>query len=165
MAEQHNDPASPACAAHELSDAYLGYAPPEEILASLNELLEAERAGVKVAHESSQQAEGPLRDFLEGVRQDEGHWCTMLAGEIKTLGGTPSTTVGAFHGKAMAIADITARLSFLNKGQAWVAKRIESLTPRIASVKLRTKLREMLDGHTTNIARTNDVISAKSDSR
>lgn len=160
MGDQHNDPASPACALHELDDAYLGYATPAEILAALNELLEAERAGVKVAHDSAAAVtDDTLRDFLEQVKHDEAHWCTMLAGEIKALGGTPSHTVGAFHGKAMAIADLKQRLAFLNKGQAWVARRIEGLTPRIASVDLRAKLRAMLEGHHANIKLTNDIIA------
>lgn len=155
-----NEPASPACAAHELSDSYLGYALPDEILTALNELLEAERAGVKVAHDSAGDVtDTALRDLLAQVKHDEAHWCAMLAGEIKALGGTPSATVGAFHGKAMAIADLNQRLAFLNKGQAWVARRIEALTPRIAAVELRTKLREMLDGHHANIALTNDAIA------
>ncbi len=159
MGDPDNEPSSPACALHELDDAYLGYAATEEILACLNELLEAERAGVKVAHESAQNA-GPLRAFLEHVREDEGHWCQMLAGEIKALGGAPSTAVGAFHGKAMAIADLTQRLVFLNKGQAWVARRIAGIVPRIRSVELRQNLKAMLEGHEANIIRTEEIIAA-----
>jgi nitronate monooxygenase len=30
--------------------------------------------------------------------------------------------VGAFYGKAMAIADLSERVAFLNRGQGWVAK-------------------------------------------
>ena len=40
---------SPPCFLHELDPSYLGYADRDEVLGLLNELLEAERAGAKVA--------------------------------------------------------------------------------------------------------------------
>ena len=43
-----NEPSSPACSMHEADDAYMGYAGRKELTAILTELLEAERAGVRV---------------------------------------------------------------------------------------------------------------------
>jgi hypothetical protein len=154
-----DEPSSSPCALHELDDTFLGYAPPAEVIAALNELLEAERAGVKVAHDSAVTApDDAARALLEDVKRDEAQWCTMLSAEIKQLGGAPSHTVGAFHGKAMAIADLRERLVFLNKGQAWVARRIAKLLPRLRPGALHTNLSKMLEGHETNIARTDDFI-------
>ncbi len=45
IADDKQDPSSPACLAHEADDTYMGFASPEEIAASLKELAEAERAG------------------------------------------------------------------------------------------------------------------------
>jgi len=48
-----SEPSSPACSMHEADDAYMGYAGKEKLTAILTELLEEERAGVRVAHESA----------------------------------------------------------------------------------------------------------------
>ena len=47
------EPSSPACSMHEADDSYMGYAGKGELTAILTELLEAERAGVRVTHESA----------------------------------------------------------------------------------------------------------------
>ena len=52
MSNDHPEPSSPACLAHEADDAYMGYATTDELAAFLNELLEAERAGTGVALKS-----------------------------------------------------------------------------------------------------------------
>ena len=50
---------------HEADDAYMGYAGKEELTAILTELLEAERAGVRVTHESALTARGgPLGELM-----------------------------------------------------------------------------------------------------
>jgi hypothetical protein len=54
--------ASPVCYARETSDLYAGYATREELLAFLNELLEAERAIVR-----------KLREILPRIRDDAMH--------------------------------------------------------------------------------------------
>jgi len=45
--EPRNEYASPACSMHEADDRYMGYAGLTEIVAFLQELLEAERAGAR----------------------------------------------------------------------------------------------------------------------
>jgi len=81
---------SPACSMSEADDVYMGYAGKAELLALLNELLEAERAGARVALESARAApEGPIRALLDLVHHDEGRWCAMLLGHIKARGETP----------------------------------------------------------------------------
>jgi len=59
---------SPACSMHQADDAYMGYAGKEELTAILTELLEAERAGVRVAHESALTARGgPLGKLMRAI--------------------------------------------------------------------------------------------------
>ena len=46
-------PSSPVCAADAGSDAYMNRVEPAELVAFLNQLLEAERAGTRVARSAS----------------------------------------------------------------------------------------------------------------
>jgi len=153
------EPSSPVCYAADADDAYMGYAPRDEVLAALNELLEAERAGARVALASAKAAAGPDHAALmQAVRADEAHWCAMLSHQIRRLGGTPSRRTGAFHGKAMAIADPRERLAFLNRGQAWVVRKLDALTPRVRDDALHADLRAMAQKHRDNIERADEYL-------
>ncbi len=130
----------------------MGYADREEILAALNELLEAERAGTRVALGSTKAMQSAsYADLIRLVQRDEANWCAMLTRQIQRLGGTPSGHTGAFHEKAMAIADPLERLVFLNRGQGWVVRRLEKLMPRVRDDALHEDLREMAANHRENI--------------
>lgn len=154
-----NEPMSPVCFANEASKAYRGIAETAEIVARLDELLEAERAGALVAFETAAEVTDQGRSDLIGViHRDEGRWCSMLARELRRLGAPRSRNVGAFHGKAMAIADIDERLSFLNRGQAWVVRRLEDLLPRLEEGQLRANLTDMRDAHLRNIEATRRLL-------
>lgn len=156
-----NEPSSPVCYGAQADDAYMGYAPRDEILAALNELLEAERAGARVALASARsEVDFTYRDLMLAVRSDEARWCAMLSGQIKRLGGTPSRKTGGFYAKALAIPGALDRLAFLNRGQGWVVRKLEALTPRIRDDVLHADLREMLDSHRTNIDRACTVLEA-----
>lgn len=84
---------------------------------------------------------------------DEVRWCSMLMRNIQALEGTPSSATGVFWGKAMAIPDLEQRLSFLNRGQAWVVRRLEALIPRVEDAQVRSDLAIMLEAHHRNIER------------
>ena len=145
-------PSSPVCYAAEASDTYMGYADRDEILSALNELLEAERAGALVA--SSSRHEAPLASYsalMQDVGRDEAHWCAMLTRQIQRLSGSPSRKTGAFFEKAMAISDPLERLVFLNRGQAWVVRKLEKLLPRIRNDALHADLKAMEEKHRVNI--------------
>ena len=148
------DRASPVCYGAEADDRYMGYADRDELLAALNELLEAERAGARVTLKSAAAAQDPrLAALMKAIQHDEARWCAMLSGEIKRLGGTPSRRGGAFFGKAMAIADPLERLAFLNRGQGWVVRKLAALLPRVRDDALHAALDEMRRSHVENIAR------------
>lgn len=162
-----NRPSSPVCYAAEASDAYMNYADRDDILAALNELLEAERAGARVAMESGKSMDlVAYRELVQLVRKDEVRWCAMLTRHIRRLGGFPSRKTGAFHGKATAIAEPLERLAFLNRGQAWVVRKLQKLLPRIRDHALYADLKEMADRHRANIDSTeaflNDHITPSS---
>lgn len=149
---------SPACSMQEADDAYMGFAGKAELIAFLNELLEAERAGARVTLESAREAgTGPLADLLSSIQKDEARWCAMLHGAIRALGGEPSTQMGAFHGKAMAIAGLHERVAFLNRGQGWVVRKLREFLPRVRDDALHSNLSEMLRSHEVNIERAGSV--------
>ena len=155
------EPSSPVCYAGDADDVYMGYAGRDEILAGLNELLEAERAGAKVALASARMPGLPSYiGLMRQIRSDEAKWCAMLSREIKRLAATPSRKTGAFYGKALAIPDPAERLAFLNRGQAWVVRKLEALLPRIRHDLLHEALREMLESHRANIAVAEDELAS-----
>jgi uncharacterized protein DUF6306 len=149
---------SPACSMHEATDAYMGYADRDELIAFLNEMLEAERAGARVTLRSARTTSvGPIATLLWAIQRDEARWCGMLAGQLRGLGAEPSSNVGAFYGKAMAIADLGERIAFLNRGQGWVARKVREMLPRVRDDGLHKALAEMLASHEANIALANEV--------
>ena len=151
---------SPACSMHEADDTYMGYADKDELVTLLNKLLEAERAGARVTLESARAADsGPIAELMRTIQRDEAHWCAMLFGHIKALGGTPSPRVGNFHGKAMAIVDLGERIIFLNRGQSWVVRKLREMLSRVRDNRLHTDLTEMLRSHEANISLAADVAS------
>lgn len=126
----------------------------DEVLEALNELLEAERAGARVAMETAREIPpSALASLVQDIHKDEVRWCGMLMRTINGLEGTPSSVTGAFWGKAMAIPDLEQRLSFLNRGQAWVVRRLSALIPRIQDAQVRADLAAMLQAHHVNIER------------
>lgn len=158
-----DDPAiesnSPACAMHEADDAYMGYAGKDELIAFLNELLEAERAGARVTLESAgATGNGPLAALLQTIQRDEARWCAMLLGHLKALGAAPSWKTGAFYGKAMALADLGERVAFLNRGQGWVVRKLREMLPRLRDERLHGDIAEMLRAHEANIALASNVM-------
>lgn len=143
----------------EVSDSNPAQVGKEELTAYLNELLEAERAGARVTLESTRAAQTPeLKDLLRNIQRDEARWCAMLAGHLKLLGEKPTTKTGAFHDKAMAIADLRERIVFLNRGQGWVVRKLRDMLPRLQNDRLHADLAEMLRSHEINIALANEAM-------
>lgn len=161
-----NELSSSPCYGKDADDGYMGYAPRDELLPALNELLEAERAGARVALASKKTAQDSSISELMGiVHADEAHWCAMLTRHIRRLGGTPSRKTGAFHTKAMKIEDIVARTAFLNRGQSWVVRKLEVLIPRIRDDMLHADLRDMAERHRVNIGLAEEKLRAAGASR
>lgn len=132
-----------------------------ELVPLLNELLEAERAGARVTLESARTADASIAALMMTVHRDEARWCAMLLRHIKAVGGMPSSKVGDFHGKAMAIADLGERVTFLNRGQGWVVRKLRDLLARLPDGALRADLTEMLRSHEANIALANEAMAQR----
>lgn len=129
-----------------------------EIVATLNELLEAERAGARVTLETARQSRHPtIVELMQHIQQDEARWCAMLLRQIRALGGTASPRMGAFYEKAMAIEDIAERITFLNRGQGWVVRKLRELIPKVEDASLSADLHHMLSSHVANITLANST--------
>jgi hypothetical protein len=143
---------SPVCWAGQAEGTYMGYLSRDELIAFLNELLEAERAGSRVTLESAVQASDPAtKSLLGAIQRDEAKWCGVLMKAIHAAEGEASKQTGAFHAKAMAIADLSERMAFLNRGQGWVVRKLRETLPKIRDDALHQDLSEMLSRHEQNI--------------
>ena len=130
----------------------------DELVASLNELLEAERAGARVTLETARQSRHPtIVELMQHIQHDEARWCAMLLRQIKELGGKASPRMGAFYEKAMAIDDIAERITFLNRGQGWVVRKLRELIPKVQDASLSADLHHMLSSHVANITLANST--------
>ena len=153
--------AAPSRPADTVHDTPLADANRVEQLASLNELLEAERAGARVTSQTAAEIAAPhLKELVAGIRRDEAHWCDVLTKAIRSLDATPSRRTGAFYEKAMAITDLQQRMAFLNRGQGWVVRKLHALLPGIDDARICNDLAAMLASHEENIRRVEAELSA-----
>ncbi len=131
-----------------------------ELLAALNELLEAERAGARVAREMAAALADadPWHARVTDIQRDELRWCRMLMDLIHDLGATPSALTGDFHAKVMALPLLTERLRLLNRGQAWVVRRLDALLALQIPTQVRSGLQAMKDAHADQIARVEQAL-------
>jgi hypothetical protein len=120
--------------------------------AFLNTLLEAERAGARLL--SAYLDELTPGSFMwKGIREvqlDESRNCSVLIHLLLEAEATPTSAVGSFYGKGLAIHGWRDRLQFLNRGQAWVANQLAAALPRVPE-GARPVLQAMLDSHVANI--------------
>jgi Domain of unknown function (DUF6306) len=118
----------------------------------LNELLEAERAGVETLSRLFPQASSPeMQRLFEGVRNDEAWACAGLVRSIEALGGVASGKTGDFAEKVMSESPLAARLRLLNRGQGWVVKRLDGLLGDAHPTSVTAFLHEMRKRHIGNI--------------
>lgn len=118
----------------------------------LNELLEAERAGVETLSRLLPEAHTPeMKKLFAQVRDDEAWSCAGLARSIKTLGGVMSEKKGDFAEKVMSEPTLAARLRLLNRGQGWVVKRLDGLLGETLPASVSDFLRDMKTRHIANI--------------
>lgn len=162
-AEQRPTLSSSPCGRDDAETQSRGHAGREEILALCNDLLAAERAGARITwrlRDATGDAE--LAELMNRVHEDERASCRLLIEAIRQLDGEALPGVGDFEGKVMALTNETGRIALLNRGQAWVVRRLESLLPRIEDAGVAACLQEMLALHQQNIAAATQWLDVKS---
>jgi nitronate monooxygenase len=119
----------------------------------LNLVLECERAGAKLlaAYCDELPPESEFHARLSAVRRDEARNCSVLIHLLLEAGIEPTTQVGSFYRKGLEVRSWHERLTFLNRGQQWVADRIAAELPRMAKLSGRKALQAMYDSHLANI--------------
>src|SRR5713101_4312040 len=120
---------------------------------------EAERAGGRVLHELTDQAQSlELRELLKKVAHDEGYYAGELAAHVRRLGGAASNKTGDFVEKVRAIGDFKGKLELLNRGQRWVIRKIEENVGTVGDAGLKAFLVVMAQGHRVNIGELEDAL-------
>lgn len=119
----------------------------------LNLLLECERAGAKLlaAYCDELSPDSELYAWLLAIQRDEARNCAILIHLLLEAGVAPTTAVGRFYAKGLAIRGWRERLEFLNRGQQWVADRLAAELPRLAGLAGRKALEKMHESHLANI--------------
>ena len=118
----------------------------------LEELLEAERAGVKCLIPLAADAPaGEKKELLVRLRNDEGRFCAGLVRLIAARGAAPHRRVGAFAEKVLALPTEAERLALLVKGQAWVVRKIDEIPAGEMTAEERTFFADMRESHVVNI--------------
>jgi len=118
----------------------------------MQELLEAERAGVKcLAAMADQTPEGEKKEFLVSLRNDEGRFCSGLYRLIRERKGAPTDRTGGFADKVLALKGEAERLALLVKGQAWVVRKIEEIPAGEMTLAEKSFFDDMHKAHVKNI--------------
>lgn len=146
---------SSPCFSYEMNNECMESFTEAELIKFLEELLSAERAGARVTMRSMLDCENEeYKELFRSIYYDEARWCDMLMNWLCRLGHEPSYQVGEFYHKAINIKDYEQRIDYLNKGQAWVVKKIKGVLTEITNVALQEDLNCMLISHVANITLT-----------
>jgi hypothetical protein len=124
-----------------------------ETTARLNELLEAERAGVETLQALIKTVpKGYFRNHLTKIEADEAFSCAVLERAVRAAGGEPSRATGDFAAKVLALDTLVDRLKLLSRGQMWVVKRLDAVADEVTDPEQRKELAEMRREHVDNVA-------------
>ena len=128
------------------------------VIKLLNEFLEGERAGARVARAfAAESTDTQITSLMRRVARDEAWCCGMLARHIERLGGQASRDTGAFFEKALRREGAQERMIYLNKGQNWVVRKLTEILPGIDDRLLKRDLNQMLRIHERNVKRCGSV--------
>ena len=126
----------------------------------MQELLEAERAGVKCLDVMADHAADMGRKELFTLfRNDEGKFCAGLFRLIQARGAQPTKAVGAFADKVIALPTETEQVALLVKGQAWVVRKIDEIPPAELNAEEKAFFADMREVHVVNIDKCRKLVS------
>ena len=118
----------------------------------MQELLEAERAGVKCLDVMADHAVNmEKKELFSLFRNDEGKFCAGLFRLLQARGAVPTKNVGAFADKVIALPTESEQVALLIKGQAWVVRKIEEIAPEELNAEEKAFFNDMREVHVVNI--------------
>jgi len=125
----------------------------------MQELLEAERAGVKCLDVMADRATDMGRKELFSLfRNDEGKFCAGLFGFLTARGAAPTANVGAFADKVIALPTEAEQVALLVKGQGWVVRKIDEIPPAEMNADEKPFFADMREVHVVNIEKCRKFI-------
>lgn len=118
----------------------------------MQELLEAERAGVKCLDVMADHAaDMGKKELFSLFRNDEGKFCAGLYRLLQARGAAPTKNVGAFADKVIALPTEAEQVALLVKGQAWVVRKIDEIPPPEQNAEEKAFFADMREVHVVNI--------------
>jgi len=125
----------------------------------LQELLEAERAGVKCLDAMADHASDMGKKELFSIfRNDEGKFCAGLFGFLQARGAVPTANVGAFADKVIALPTEAEQVALLVKGQSWVVRKIDEIPPSEINAEEKAFFADMREVHVVNIEKCRNFV-------
>jgi nitronate monooxygenase len=126
----------------------------------MQELLEAERAGVKCLDAMANHASDmEKKELFSLFRNDEGKFCAGLFRLLQARGAAPTKNVGAFADKVIALPTEAEQVALLIKGQAWVVRKIDEIPPGEATAEEKSFFSDMREVHVVNIDKCREFAS------
>ena len=118
----------------------------------MQELLEAERAGVKCLDVMADHASDmEKKELFSLFRNDEGKFCAGLFRLLQARGAVPTKIVGAFADKVIALPTEAEQVALLIKGQGWVVRKIDEIPPADLGAEEKAFFADMREVHVVNI--------------
>jgi nitronate monooxygenase len=126
----------------------------------MQELLEAERAGVKCLDAMADRASDMgKKELFSLFRNDEGKFCAGLFRLLQARGAVPTKNVGAFADKVLALPTEAEQVGLLIKGQAWVVRKIDEIPPAEMQPEEKSFFADMREVHVVNIDKCRNLAS------
>lgn len=137
---------SPACAAHQADDAYMGYLGRMELARALNELLEMQRGGACLMLRLGLMAttSAVMRQTRQ-IYEDKVLSCKVLMLMVYALDQEPSEQVGAVYAHAMAVTGSAGAMQVFRQEQDKLAARLAALLPVVRDDLIHEGLSLMLE--------------------
>jgi len=125
----------------------------------MQELLEAERAGVKCLDAMADHASDmEKKELFSLFRNDEGKFCAGLFRLLQARGAAPTKNVGAFADKVIALPTEAEQVALLIKGQAWVVRKIDEIPPAETNAEEEAFFGDMREVHVVNIEKCKQYV-------
>ncbi|MGZ8430205.1 MAG: DUF6306 domain-containing protein [Candidatus Deferrimicrobiaceae bacterium] len=126
----------------------------------MQELLEAERAGVKCLEVMADHASDmEKKELFSLFRNDEGKFCAGLFRWLQARGAVPTKNIGAFADKVIALPTETEQVALLIKGQGWVVRKIDEIPPAEMNAEEKAFFADMKEVHVVNIEKCKKYVS------